>query len=702
MSSKITPEHQSRSAIVYVRQSTAFQIAHNLESQRRQYGLVEYARQLGFGAVDVIDDDLGRTGSGLVERPGFQRLVGEICAGQIGAVFCIEASRLARNGRDWHHLIELCGLVGSLVIDPDGVYDPRIVNDRLLLGLKGTMSEFELNLLRQRSLESIRQKARRGELQFALPAGYVWTHHGKIEKNPDQRVQQAIQLVFAKFAELGSARQVLLWFRSENVVLPVLGYDTFGRSVWWRLPVYRTIHGMLFNPIYGGAYAFGKTEGRTSVVRGRALKTTGHKKARENWLVLIRDHHPGYVSWEEFERNQMVLAENAHSKSCYQRKSGRGGRSLLAGMIRCGHCGRMLHVAYSGNGGNVPRYHCRGASVNHGAGKCISFGGLRVDRKVSDELLAALAPSAIEAAVEEALRVSQQQDGQRESLRLQLEQAKYEVRLATRRYEAVDPDNRLVARDLEQRWNAALQLQRDLERSLEQLEAEVAAAPVIDRASLSRLADELPAIWHAECTDMRLKQRIVRLLIREIVATIDRNSHEVLLVLHWMGGRHSELKFALNRKGHHSNCTDTDAINIIRQLAASCPDRQIAATLNRLGLRTGHGNAWEEHRVCSARSYWKLPVYDPNNRAGSMLTMDQAAKRLGISTRTMRRLVEEKIVPARQVIATAPWEILEADLSSAKVVEEVRKIKSGRRSPRSLTRGEQSSMFSITWSGGAE
>jgi len=260
MSSKITPEHQSRTAIVYVRQSTSFQIAHNLESQRRQYGLVDYARQLGFGAVGVIDEDLGRTGSGLVERPGFQRLVGQICAGQIGAVFCVEASRLARNGRDWHHLIELCGLVGSLVIDPDGVYDPRVINDGLLLGLKGTMSEFELNLLRQRSLESIRQKARRGELQFVVPAGFCWTHHGKVEKDPDQRVQQAIELVFRKFAELGSARQVLLWFRSEGVVLPVIGYDTFGRALRWRLPVYRTIHSILFNPMYAGAYAFGKTE----------------------------------------------------------------------------------------------------------------------------------------------------------------------------------------------------------------------------------------------------------------------------------------------------------------------------------------------------------------------------------------------------------------------------------------------------------
>jgi DNA invertase Pin-like site-specific DNA recombinase len=495
MSSKITAEHLCRRAIVYVRQSTTFQMTHNQESQRRQYGLAEHARQLGFGLVDIIDEDLGRTGSGLVERPGFQRLVGEVCSGQIGAVFCIEASRLARNGRDWHHLIELCGLAGTLVIDPDGVYNPQIVNDRLLLGLKGTMSEFELNLLRQRSLESIRQKARRGELRFGLPAGYGWTHHGKIEKDPDLRVQHAIQLVFGKFDELGSARQVLLWFRSENVMLPVVSYDTFGKGVTWKLPVYRTIHATLANPIYAGAYAFGRTEAKTKMVAGRARKTSGHKKTRENWLVLLRDHHPGYVSWERFEHNQMVIAENAHSKSCFSRKSGRGGRSLLAGLMRCGHCGRMLHVAYSGTHGNVPRYHCRGANVNHGKAGCISFGGLKVDRQVSEELLAAIGPSAIESALEEAARVNQQQSEKQRGLRLQLDQAQYEVRLATRRYEAVDPDNRLVAKELEQRWNAALQRQRDLELSLEQLDAELIAAPSVDSDCLLRQGKRRGVWW---------------------------------------------------------------------------------------------------------------------------------------------------------------------------------------------------------------
>ena len=245
MNSKISADHLKRRAIVYIRQSSPGQVIHNQESQRRQYGLADHARKLGFQQVEIIDEDLGRSGSGQVERPGFQHLVAEVCTGQVGAVLCIEASRLARNGRDWHHLIELCGLVRTIVIDPDGVYDPGILNDRLLLGLKGTMSEFELNLLRQRSLEAIRQKARRGELQFRLPIGFRWTHNGKVEIDPDRRVQEAVHLVFKKMTELGSARQVLLWFRGEKTNLPSLAVETPGRDIVWKLPVYNTIWHML-------------------------------------------------------------------------------------------------------------------------------------------------------------------------------------------------------------------------------------------------------------------------------------------------------------------------------------------------------------------------------------------------------------------------------------------------------------------------
>jgi len=456
MNPKITQDHLKRRAIVYIRQSSPGQVLHNQESQRRQYGLADQARQLGFQQVQIIDEDLGRSGSGQVERPGCEHLVAEVCSGQVGAVFRIEASRLARNGRDWHHLIDLCGLVRAVVIDPDGVYDPGVLNDRLLLGLKGTMSEFELNLLRQRSLEALRQKARRGELRFRLPVGFRWTQNDKIEIDPDRRVQQAVDLVFTKMAELGSARQVLLWFRGEKMCLPALVLEAPGHDAIWKLPVYNTIWHILRNPMYAGAYAFGKTESRTKAIGGRARKSEGHFKPPETWMVLIRDHHPGYISWEQFERNQAMLADNAHMKSRMEPKAGRGGRSLLAGLPRCRRCGRMLHVAYSGTHGEVPRYHCRGAHLNHGEAWCISFGGLRPDQAVAAEILKAVEGNAIEAALEVAARVAEQQRQRHEALSLELEQARYEAHLAARRYEAVDPDNRLVAAELEARWNASL------------------------------------------------------------------------------------------------------------------------------------------------------------------------------------------------------------------------------------------------------
>ena len=596
MSPKITPDHQKRRAIVYIRQSSPGQVVHNQESQRRQYGLADHARQLGFQQVDVIDEDLGRSGSGQVERPGFQRLVAEVCTGQVGAILCIEASRLARNGRDWHHLIELCGLVRAIVIDPDGVYDPGVLNDRLLLGLKGTMSEFELNLLRQRSLEAIRQKARRGELQFRLPVGFRWTMNGKVEIDPDRRVQEAVHLVFAKMTELGSARQVLLWFRGEKTNLPsqILGMP--GRDIVWKLPVYNTIWHIVRNPMYAGAYAFGKSESRTKVIDGRARKSDGHFKPLDTWMVLIRDHHPGYISWEQFERNQAMLADNAHMKSRMEPKAGRGGRSLLAGLLRCRRCGRMLHVAYSGTHGEVPRYHCRGAHINHGDAWCISFGGLRPDRAVAGEILKAVEGNAIEAALEVASRVAEQQRQRHRALSLELEQAQYEVRLAVRRYEAVDPDNRLVAAELEARWNAALRTMGEVEKRLRQNELPDNATRIPDKETLYSLAQNLPSVWNAPATDMRLKQRIVRILVEEIIADVDEASTEVVLLIHWTGGRHSELRIKKNPTGKHSRCTSLEAIEIIRRMAGRFPDDQIAATLNRLNLRTGTGNTWTEGR----------------------------------------------------------------------------------------------------------
>src|SRR5215472_10070812 len=431
VTNKLTTEHLQRRAIVYVRQSTLIQVVQNRESQLRQYNLVAYARELGFAEVETIDEDLGRSGSGLTERPGFQRLVTEVCEGRIGAVFCLEASRLARNGRDWHHLVELCGLVGAVLIDAEGIYDPRVINDRLVLGLRGTMSEFELSILRQRSVEAIRQKAKRGELRFALPVGLCWGLAGKIELEPDSRVQNAVHLVFGKFQELGSARQVLLWCHAQQITLPSVGYSESTHHIYWKPPRYGTILAILQNPMYAGAYAFGRTEARTKVVAGRPRQTAGHQKPQEQWTVLIRDHHPGYISWEQFELNEKALAENAHMKSRMGRQRGRGGPSLLVGLLRCRRCGHMLRVQYNNRKDlkNI-RYICVSGNINQGLPKCIGFGGVRVDQAVSQEILKVIQPFAIDADLQAAEDILERQRDRVHTLELELEQARYEARLA--------------------------------------------------------------------------------------------------------------------------------------------------------------------------------------------------------------------------------------------------------------------------------
>ena len=360
---KITADQLGRGAFVYIRQSTADQLLHNPESRRRQYGLADRARLLGWAAIEVIDDDLGRSGGG-INRPGFERLLAAICEGRVGAVFAMEASRLARNGRDWHTLIEFCGLVGTVIIDEDGIYDPRHPNDRLLLGMKGTMSELELSLFRQRSHEALKQKARRGELFLGVAAGYVRIGRDRIEKDPDQRVQEALRLVFAKFSELQSVRQVHVWLRDEDIALPVASHSApEGHGIVWRLPLYNTVHNILTNPVYAGAYAFGRTVSKVSVENGRKRVKRGLRRPMSEWDVLLKDQHEGYISWSEFERTQQVIADNATGKgSATVRGAVRRGELLLAGLLRCGHCGRKLYVGYGGKAGRhsgrsgEPRY----------------------------------------------------------------------------------------------------------------------------------------------------------------------------------------------------------------------------------------------------------------------------------------------------------------------------------------------------------
>lgn len=665
---RIMPEHLCRGAFVYVRQSTPDQVLNNHESRRRQYGLVERAKALGWNAVEVIDDDLGRSGSGIA-RPGFEKLLAAICEGRVGAVVSVEASRLARNGRDWHTLLEFCGLVGTLILDEDGIYDPRHPNDRLLLGMKGTMSEMELSLFRQRSLEALKQKARRGELLLTVAVGYLKTPNDRIEKDPDRRVREAIALVFSKFDELQTVRQVHLWMRQKRLALPAVGYADGGRHITWKLPVYNTLHHMLTNPVYAGAYAFGRTGSRTTLEAGRKRIVRGFRKERAAWEVLIPDHHEGYIGWADFERNQRLISDNANGKSFMSRGSVRRGNALLAGLLRCGHCGRKLHVAYSGAGGDVGRYHCRGGHLNHGGDRCISFGGMRIDRAVGAEVVERLQPLGIQAALD-ALDERRADDAEaRRQVELALEQARFEAARAHRQYDAVDPENRLVAADLEQRWNARLLEAQALERERDRLSvAPSAALTETERARLLALGADVEQAWASPTASPATRKRIIRTLIDEIVVRVDDSA--LAIVVRWHGGDHTPLRVAKNHAGRHRWSTNAEVVELVTALARLLPDQGIAAVLNRAGKTTGRGNGWTRSRVCMLRNYRSIAPYREGERAErGEATLDEAAEVLNVSEATVRRLIAERILPARQFCKGAPWTIRVDDLKLETVMQ---------------------------------
>jgi DNA invertase Pin-like site-specific DNA recombinase len=660
--SKITTEHLQRNACVYIRQSTPDQLVHNRESQRRQYGLADRAKQLGWTTVEIIDDDLGRSGGGIA-RPGFDRLLAAICAGRVGAVFAIEASRLARNGRDWHTLIEFCGLVGTILVDEDGIYDPRHPNDRLLLGMKGTMSELELSLFRQRSQEALRQMARRGALVFTVAAGYVKVGRDRIEKSPDRRVQEAIQLVFTKFAEFQSARQVHIWLRDEGIELPAKSPLGEAHGVVWRLPTYNIVHNILTNPIYAGAYAFGRTTSVISVEGGRKRVRRGVQRPMSKWDVLIKDHHAAYISWDEFERNLKALANNAtRMSSALARGAAREGELLLSGLLRCGHCGRKLHVQYGGKSG---RYNCYGARTNHGTERCISVSGSSIDAEIAKEVLRVLKPLGMEAAVKAIEALSSETTAAQRQLELSLQQARYEAAHARRQYDAVDPDNRLVAGELERRWNETL-------RAVAKIEGDIAAMfarrPLPlgepERQQLITLGADLECAWLHPAATAATRKRILRTALSEVI--VRRDGAIIHAVLHWQGGDHTELRVEqrLNATGPHNPRVPDDTIAFMRELARLMPDHQIARLLNRIGNPTGYGYAWTQQRVCSLRNHHEIAPYRDGEWAErGEITLEEAAKIVGVCRMTALRMLRRGDIKGRQVCPGAPWVIRIADLT---------------------------------------
>jgi DNA invertase Pin-like site-specific DNA recombinase len=687
MRCELPPSVLSRRAVIYVRQSTGTQVKENLESQRCQYDLADLARTYGFRDVTIIDEDLGRSASGAIDRPGFRNLVGQICEGLVGAVFCLEASRLARNGRDWHHLIEFCGLVGARVIDTEGVYDPSTPNDRLLLGLKGTMSEFELTVLRRRLLDAVVAKARRGELRMPVPIGYIWSQDTGLMMDPDRRIQDSIRLVFRLFERFGSARQVLAHMRRDALMFPRPADGKRMKDIAWRDPVYRNIIGVLQNPFYAGAYAYGKSAVQTTIVNGAVRKRYGNARPMDVWTVLLRDHHEAYISWEQFEQTQARLARNSFSKRAGGAKSGRGGRALMAGLLRCQRCGRMLQVTYGGRGIPQPRYTCRTGNAMHGLAPCITFGARRPDDAIAREILLAVQPVAVEAAIVAERDAALQNDECRRALALERQQAEYEVKLAARRYEAVDPDNRLVAAELEARWNATMARLRDCDARLTTSAEQ--KPPAVTQEALQMLATDLQAAWSAPGTEMRTKQRLVRALIEEIIVNVDDATREVVLVIHWRGGQHSELRVRKPETGEHTKRTSEEADRVIRDMATRWSDTDIAATLNRMGLLTGQQKTWTAIRVAAYRRTASIQGYESAIKNGRCLTMVEAAQKLGVTCHAIRKLITTGILPARQVIKDAPWQIQAIDLERPKVREALRGRRTLRGRPCRISRTDQ-------------
>lgn len=658
-----------RKAVVYIRQSTQAQVDNNLESQRRQYELVDIARRRGFRQVEVIDDDLGRSASGAVARPGFDRLVAWLCAGDVGAVLCADASRLARNGRDWHHLLELCGLVEARVIDLDGVYDPCRPNDRLLLGMKGSISEFELGILRSRMLDAARSKARRGELRISVPIGYIWHREIGLGLDPDLRVQEVVRLVFARFRVLGSARQTHLSLRGEQVHFPRPSDSRTLVSFEWTPIRYRNVISLLKNPFYAGAYAYGKGVKRTEIIDGRAHKSYGHRKPLEEWEVLLKDHHEGYIDWAEFERNQRQLAVNNYSKPG-SAKSGRGGRALLAGILCCGRCGRRVTVTYSGRAPGQPVYRCDRTQEMFGVPRRFTFGGPRVDAAVGRELIRAVEPVAIEAALEAERRHMNTWGEQQRIVELDLQQARYEATLAERRYAACDPDHRLIAAQLERSWEAAL---RRVEECQARLKTAQAPAPTVSLPDFTGLARDLDAAWNAPGVSMRARQQLLRALVTDIIADVDEATREVVLTIHWRGGQHSELRVRKPKAGEHGCRTPEAALAVMRSMATRWSDADIAASLNRMGMPTGQGKTWTAHRVSSLRRVHGISAYRSADKKGEWLTLTEAAAALHVSPHRIRRLIKDGLLAAEQVVPRAPHQIRAEDLQRDSIVQAIKR-----------------------------
>lgn len=670
---KITADHLRRGALVYVRQSSAAQVENNRESTQRQYQLVDRAVELGWSReqVTVVDEDLGVSGSGLTERSGFAHMTAQVALGHVGLVLGLEVSRLARNNADWYRLLDLCGATDTLIADADGIYHPGCFNDRLVLGLKGTMSEAELHVLRARLEGGIRNKAARGELRRGLPVGLVWGEQdGEIRFHPDEAVTGAIRTIFDRFTEMGSARQVWLWFRSQNLCFPL--QSSLLPEIRWVAPTYTKIHQVLTNPVYAGAYAYGKTRRERYVDEKGQLRKRARRLPRAQWAILIQGHHEGFIDWDTFEANLSRISSNTRPRPHESGGAVREGAALLQGLATCGRCGRALRVNYSGRS-SAPGYHCAGNTIVNGRGEyCLRVGGRQIDEAVAAALLATLAPVGLEASLRATEQLGADRDAALEQWRRQVERARYDTQLAERRYRSVDPDNRLVARGLEAEWETHL---RTLETAQAELVHREQQRPLIltekQRESVVSLGTDLAGVWSASTTSDRDRKELLHALIEQVVIAVDRDKKQAHLTLLWRGSLISEIDVDLPRSQPPPIRTDEQTVDLVRRLAIHYPDAVIAGILNRQGRTTATGKRFITNRVCSLRTHWDIPRFQasPEPSQGELVTIQKASEIFGVAPSTVHRWLNEGFIAGEQLTPGAPWRIRITDELRARFVE---------------------------------
>jgi DNA invertase Pin-like site-specific DNA recombinase/predicted DNA-binding transcriptional regulator AlpA len=665
---KITASHRARDAYVYVRQSTLLQARVHTESLARQYDLRQRAAALGWPAhqVVVIDEDLGRSGASAAGRSGFSELVADVGLGKAGIILALEVSRLARSNADWYQLLDLCALTGTLIADADGIYQPGSYNDRLVLGLKGTMSEAELHLMRSRLTEGLRHKAARGELKQNLPVGLDYDQDGTVIITRNEAVAEAIATVYRRFDELGSARAVLVSLRGDGLLLPRRASGSGSGRITWAPASYPAVHDFLTNPAYAGAFVFGRTRTEKRVDAAGKVITRVRELPRDQWAVLICDHHPGYISWERYEANTARLRANWRPPRGEGGGPPREGRALLQGLLRCGRCGRIMQTGYSGPAGASPRYVCaRAKQLYAGERTCQSIGGIRLEQVILAELFKVLEPASLEATAKALAEAGQHYRQNLAAFELAVERARYEADRARRQYDQVEPENRLVARTLEQGWEDKLAAVRQAEHDLSVQQARRPVSLTSEElAWITSAGADIAAVFHAPTTTHAERKQLLRAVICEVVITVSASTRVADLKIIWQGRATTDVSTPMNKVGRLARVTGEDVIQLVTRLAGRYDDETIAAILGKQRRRTATGLPWTRARVAALRGQHHIPAcprpaanVTPAGQDAVVVTITRAEQMLGISRVTLYRWLRDGFITGEQMTPGAPWQI---------------------------------------------